>query len=99
MHQINRHQNTQNFTYVIKLCLCRPYGKDFKIPFHKVVVESEKPVEDLTTALETAPSDKEKPRIFCTYDQYTADYVRLMMEEGMDLPMGEDRAAPLITKV
>ena len=37
--------------------------------------------------------------MLCTHDQHAADYVTLMMEEGMDLPMGEDRAAPLITKV
>ena len=62
-------------------------------------MESEQPVEDLTTGIETAPSDKEKPRILHTHDQHTADYVRLMMEEGMDLPMGEDRVALLITEV
>ena len=87
VHQINIHQNTQNLTCVIKLCLCRPYGKDFKIPFHKQLWESEQPVKDLTTGIETAPSDKEKPRILCTHDQHTADYIRLMIEEGMDLPM------------
>ena len=62
-------------------------------------MESEQPVEDLTTGIETAPSDKENPRILCTHDQHTAGYIRLMMEEGMDLPMGEDRAALMITKV
>ena len=64
-----------------------------------MVEESEQPVEDLTAGIETAPSDKEKPRMLCTHDKHTADYIRLMMEEGMDIPMGEDRAAPLITKV
>ena len=62
-------------------------------------MESEQSVKDPTTGIKTAPSNKEKPRILCTYDQHTADYVRIMMEEGMDLPMGEDRAALLITKV
>ena len=62
-------------------------------------MESEQPVEDPTTGIETAPSNKEKPRILCTHDQHTADYIRIMMEEGMDLPMGEDRVAPLITEV
>ena len=64
-----------------------------------MVVESEQPVEDLTIGIETAPSNNEKPRILCTHDQHTADYIRLMMEEGMGLPTGEDRAAPLITEV
>ena len=64
-----------------------------------MVAESEQPGKDPTTGIETAPSHKEKPRILQTYDQHTADYVRLMMEEGMDLPMGEDRVAPLMTEV
>ena len=62
-------------------------------------MESEQPVKDPTTGIETAPSNKEKPRILCTHDQHTPDYVRIMMEEGMDLPMGENRVALLITKV
>ena len=62
-------------------------------------MESKQPVKDPTTGIETASSDKEKPRILCTHNQHTPDYVRIMMEEGMDLPMGEDRVAPLITEV
>ena len=62
-------------------------------------MESEQPVEDPTMGIETAPSNKERPRILCTRGQHTADYIRIMMEEGMDLPMGEDRVVPLITKV
>ena len=62
-------------------------------------VESEQPGEDPTTGIDTTPSQKEKPQLLQTHDQHTADYVRLMMQEGMDLPMGEDRVAPLITEV
>ena len=62
-------------------------------------VESEQPGEDPTTGIDTAPSQKEKPQLLQTHDQHTANYVRLMMQEGMDLPMGEDRVAPLITEV
>ena len=50
--------------------------------------ESEQPGENPTTGIETAPSHKEKPTILLTHDQHTANYIRLMMEEGMDLPMG-----------
>ena len=64
-----------------------------------MVVESEQIVKDPTTGIETAPSNKEKPRILHTHDQHTADYVRIMMEEGMDLSMGEDRAPPWITEL
>ena len=62
-------------------------------------MESEQTVKDPTTGIETAPSNKEKPRILHTHDQHTADYIRIMMEEGMDFPMGEDRVALLITEV
>ena len=62
-------------------------------------MDSEQAVEDLTARIETAPSDREISRILHTHDQNTADYVRLMMEEEMDLPTGEDRAALLITEV
>ena len=60
--------------------------------------ESEQPGEDPTTGIVTAPSQKEKPQLLQTHNQHTADYIRLMIQEGMDLPMGEDRAAPLITE-
>ena len=62
-------------------------------------MESEQTVENPTTGIETAPYNKEKPRILCTHDQHTADYIRIMMEEGMDLSMGEGRTALLITEV
>ena len=51
------------------------------------------------TGIETAPSLKERPQLVCTHEQHMADYVQLMMWEGMVLPMGEDRAVPLITEV
>ena len=46
--------------------------------------------------IETNPLANEKPRVLCTHDQHAANYVRIMMEAGMNLPMG-DRAALLIT--
>ena len=49
--------------------------------------------------IETSPSAMEKPQVLHTHDQHAADYVRLMMEAGMNLPMGEDRVAPLIMEV
>ena len=49
--------------------------------------------------IETSPSATEKPQVLHTCDQHAANYVRLMMEAGMNLPMGEDRLVPLITKV
>ena len=49
--------------------------------------------------IETSPTAVEKPQVLCTHDQHATNYVRLMMEAGMNVPMGEDRVAPLITEV
>ena len=57
----------------------------------QTAVEPEQPGEDPTTGIDTAPSQKEKPQLLQTHDQHTADYIRLMMQERMKLPMGEDR--------
>ena len=62
-------------------------------------VEPKQPDEDPITGINTAPSQKEKPKLLCTHDQHTANYVRFMMQEGMELPMGEERVAPLIMEV
>ena len=65
----------------------------------QAVIEMEQPTGDLMKGIEIMPSTDKKPRVLHMHDQQTTDYMRLMMEAGMDLPMGEDRAAPLITQV
>ena len=52
-----------------------------------------------STSTSTDPSGSYRPQVLRTHCQHTADYMRLMMESGMDLTMGKDRAALLITKV
>ena len=52
-----------------------------------------------STRASTDPSESFPPHILRTHCQHTADYMRLMMESGMDLTLGEDRAAALITEV
>ena len=59
----------------------------------------EQPTSDLMEGIETSSSANEKPQVLHTHDQHATDYVRIMMEAGMNLPTGEDRAAPLITEV
>ena len=49
--------------------------------------------------IETSLSATEKAWVLHTDDQHATDYVRLIMEAGMNLPMGEDRAVPLFTEV
>ena len=52
-----------------------------------------------STSTSTNPSGSSPPWVLRTHCQHMADYTRLMMESGMDLTMGEDRAAPLITEI
>ena len=73
--------------------------KQFQESIPQTVDEMEQSTSHPTERIETNPLPNEKPRVFQTHDQHAANYVRLMMEEGMDLPMGEDRVAPLITEV
>ena len=40
-----------------------------------------------------------RPCILCTQDQHAANYVRIMVESGMSLPMVEDQSATLIMEV
>ena len=55
----------------------------------------EEPIESVSMATHsTSP-----PRVLWTHQQHVADYVRLLMEKGEDLTLGEDWAAPLITEV
>ena len=49
--------------------------------------------------IKTSPSAMENPQVLHTHDQHAANHVRLMMEAGMNLPMGEDRAVPSIMEV
>ena len=51
------------------------------------------------TSTSTDPSGSSPPWVLRTYCQHTGDYMRLMMESGMDLTLGEDRVARLITEV
>ena len=44
----------------------------------------------------TEPSASSPSRVLQTHCQHSADYIRFMIEEGGDLTMGEDRAAPLL---
>ena len=66
---------------------------------HQAVAQMDQPVGELLEGIDTSPSSTARPLVLCIHDQHTADYIRIMMEAEMDLPMGEDRAVPLITEV
>ena len=57
------------------------------------------PVGELLEGKDTSPSSSARPQVLCTHDQHATDYIRIMVEAVMNLPMGEDRAVPLITEV
>ena len=65
----------------------------------QAVAEMDQPIGEFLEGINTSPSSTAKPRVLCIPDQYATDYIRIMMEAGMNLPMGEDRAAPLITEL
>ena len=55
--------------------------------------------DEPSTSVSTESHETCAPRVLQTHHQHVADYVRLMMEEGEILTLGEDRPAPLITEV
>ena len=52
------------------------------------------PKGESTETFSSSPS-----RVIHMHHQHLADYIKLFMEEGEELTLGEDRAAPLITQV
>ena len=65
----------------------------------QAVAEMDHPVSEPPEGIDTSPSSTTRPRVSCTHDQHATDYIRIMMELGMNLPMREDSSAPLITEV
>ena len=64
-------------------------------------------VESITSRVEPEPSTgtsteshgSSPPQVLKAQQQHITAYTKMMMESGMRLTMGEDRAAPLITEV
>ena len=65
----------------------------------QAVAEMDQSVGELPEGIDTSLSSTARPWVLCTHDQHATDYVRIMMESGMDLSMGEDKSALLITEV
>ena len=65
----------------------------------QAVAEMDQPIGEHLEGIDTSPSSTARPQVLCTHDQHATDYIRIMMELEMNLPMGEDRSAPLITEV
>ena len=74
--------------------------QEFRIAPSKAVMVAPADVEpEPSTSKSTEPHDTSPPRVLWTHHQHMTDCVRLMMEEGEDFTLGDDRAAPLITEV
>ena len=57
-------------------------------------LEEAEPEGEYTEICNSSP-----PRVIYSHCHHLADYVKLFMEEGEELTIGEDWAAPLITEV
>ena len=71
---------------------------EFKIVLGKAASVSQVE-EEPRESVSTEPCAISPTRVLKSHWQHVADYVHLMIEEGEDLTMGEDWAAPLITEV
>ena len=78
---------------------CRKCSKKFWKTLAETALTTSGAEPEPGTSTSTEPSASFPPQVLITHHQHMADYRKLMMEIGMDLTMGEDRAAPLITEV
>ena len=61
--------------------------------------ETAQPEDEPLEGINTSPSTLRPTWVLQTHQQHAADYVHLMVEAGISLPMGEDQSVPLITEV
>ena len=72
---------------------------EFQRSLHSLVAASPSVEKDPVEGDITAPCSTSPPRVLHSYQQHAADYVCLFMEEGEELTLGEDPAAPWIVEV
>ena len=63
-----------------------------------MVTETIQPTGEPSEVINTSPTIF-RPHVLHTHDQHAVHYIRIMVESGMSLLMGEDCSAPLITEV
>ena len=63
-----------------------------------MLAETSQPTGEPSEGINTSPTIF-RPCVLHTHDQHVANYVRIIVESGMSLPMGEDQSVPLITEV
>ena len=66
---------------------------------HQAVAETAQPADEPTEGIDTNPSTLRLTQVLQTHHQHAADYMHLMVEAGISLPMGEDWLVLLIMEV
>ena len=65
----------------------------------ETAAEVAQPDAELQEGISTDPSTSSPTGVIHTHWQHTADYMYLMKESGLSLPMGENQSVALITEV
>ena len=73
--------------------------QEFKQRLGEAATSTQVEEEELPESKGTETWSDPPLRVVWSHRQYLADYIRISMEEGEMLTLGEDRAAPLITEV
>ena len=64
-----------------------------------MVMEVAQPETEPLEGISISPSTSRPTWVLHTHQQHMADYVHLMVEAGISLPMGEDHLVSLVTEV
>ena len=64
-----------------------------------MVTETAQPEDEPSEGIDTSPSTLRLTQVLQMHQQHAADYVCLMVEAGISLPMGEDWSVPLVMEV
>ena len=73
--------------------------QDFKERMKGTMVMSQVPPEPEPTGDSTVPSETSPPWVLKSHHRHLANCVNLFLEEGEDLSIGDDQAAPLVTEL
>ena len=65
----------------------------------QAVAETAQLEDEPSEGIDTSSSTSRLKQVLWTHQQHVADYVYLMVEAGISLPMGEDKLVPLIMEV
>ena len=65
----------------------------------QAVAETAQPEDEPSEGIDTSPITLRPPQVLWMHQQHVADYMDLMVEAGISLPMGEDQLVPLIMEV